>query len=161
MKKSQYYIRIALTWILCIIAPTAIIFIINFILAIIQYNIGMSAAFVLGALPQWLIFGAFISLAIFITNKTKNKYHNTLKQKYLITPITKTNEGDWFCPICGTFNIKDDCQKCKFVPIFGQTEQPKLNILPNSNWVCPKCGRENGNFDICTSCWTDRREYKQ
>lgn len=37
----------------------------------------------------------------------------------------------------------------------------ELVRLPNGGWICPKCGRENGNYDICTSCWTDRRDYNK
>lgn len=156
MKKSKYYTKLIITWVLCIIAPISIIFLIDLVLAIVQSNIGMESAFILGALPQFIIFGAFISLGIFLTRKFK-------REKYKNTEVEMTEEGSWTCPICNSSNLfKNKCEKCGFLPIFTNDNQNvNLIIFPNGGWVCPKCKRTNGNYDICTNCWTDRRDYKK
>lgn len=153
LKKSKYNIKLIMTWILCIIAPITIIFLVNLILVIIQGNIGMDNAFILGGIPQLLIFGAFISLGMFLTRKYK-------REKYKNIELEVSEYGSWCCPVCNTDNLyTKKCEKCNFEPVFANAvKKEKLIKFPNGGWVCPKCKITNGNYDICTNCWTDRRD---
>ena len=35
----------------------------------------------------------------------------------------------------------------------------KIKLFPNGSWICPKCKRTNGNYDICETCNTNRMDY--